>query len=84
MHSREFVRRPLPAAGRKRQIFNRRKSLRSKPLIVTGTILVCVALVFTIGFKLGRNFQSDTMADAGRVAATATDAVIRDQRLVRE
>src|SRR5690606_2233326 len=84
MHSREFGRRPLPAAGRQRQIFKRRRALRSKPLLVTGTIVVCVALVFTLGFKLGRSFQADGMVEAGRVAVTTTDAVIRDQRLVRE
>lgn len=91
MGSRELGRRPLASVHRGRRIFNRRKSSRSRPFLVAGTVAVGLALVFTIGFKLGRTYQTESVAVADHPVAAiehpvavAPGTVARIESLNRE
>lgn len=74
-------RRTLTPTSRSRQLFSRRKSYRAGPFLIAGTVIVCLALVFTIGFRVGRTFQTESVASAGGIAATVvnTAPVTRSQ-----
>jgi len=62
MQSRGTPRRPLPMVGRQRQIFTRRRPRQTNAVLVAGTIIVCLALVFIVGFRAGRSFQVESVA----------------------
>ena len=84
MRSREFGRRPLASVNRGRRIFSHRKRTRSRPFLVASTIAVTVALVFTIGFKIGRSYQTESVAAIDRPAVSLPDTVARNESLNRE
>ena len=84
MHSRELGRRPLASVRRGRKIFNRRKSSRSRPVLVVGTVLVGLALVFTIGFKVGRSYQTESVAAVDPAVATLPGTIARNESPDRE
>lgn len=84
MRSREFGRRPLASVNRGRRIFSHRKQTRSRPVLVASTIAVTVALVFTIGFKIGRIYQTESVAAVDRSAVSLPGTVARNESLNRE
>jgi hypothetical protein len=81
MLSRELGRRPLASVNRGRKIFNHRKRSRSRPFLVASTVAVGVALVFTIGFKLGRTYQTESVAAVDPAVAAVPGAVARNEPL---
>jgi len=84
MRSRDLGRRPLASVNRGRRIFSHRKRTRSRPFLVASTIAVGVALVFTIGFKIGRTYQTESVAAIDRSAGSLPDTVARNESLNRE
>jgi hypothetical protein len=51
---------------------------------VACTIAVGVALVFTIGFKIGRTYQTESVAAIDRSAGSLPETVARNESLSRE
>jgi hypothetical protein len=51
---------------------------------VASTIAVGVALVFTIGFKIGRTYQTESVAAIDRSAGSLPGTVARNESLNRE
>ena len=84
MHRRELGHRPLASVHRGRKIFNRRKHSGGRPVLIAGTLLVGVALVFTIGFKLGRTYQTETVAVVDSPDTVLPGTVARIDTLNRE
>ena len=84
MQSREFGRRPLASMHRGRRIFNRRRGKSSRSALMVGTVVVGVALVFTIGFKVGRTYQTDHVAAVDQTVGAFPETLARNEALDRE
>jgi len=51
---------------------------------MVGTVVVGVALVFTIGFKVGRTYQTDHVAAVDQTVGAFPETLARNEALDRE
>ncbi len=62
-------RKTISARGYNKQIFKRRDEAGHSLFLVCFTVLICGAVIFAAGFKLGRQYQ-DAVVVAGTDSAT--------------